>query len=317
MRLLRRIPWAGWLALIVLLQTPYSPLRHFRPANLNTQIHHPAGFGADDRGPRANVIYGADDRMDIEDITDPALLALANSTAAMVKSADIQPAGNGRSRLRAIAYGPAFNLCRDERFFDQPAAADCSGFLVARDVLATAGHCVPSPARCKLNSWVFSFEIDGSGRDMTVVDDADVYSCKALIGSLQHPNGSDWALVKLDRPVAGRAPLALRRSGRIAKGEDVVLIGHPSGLPKKIAGGAQARDTDSSAFFVAETDSYGGNSGSPVFNARTLEVEGILVRGEVDFEQSGACMRSKHCAHGQCSGEEVTRVSEFLGKIPN
>ena len=36
-------------------------------------------------------------------------------------------------------------------------------------------------------------------------------------------------------------------------------------------------------YFTANLDTYRGNSGSPVFNAITHKVEGVLVRGEQDF----------------------------------
>ena len=37
---------------------------------------------------------------------------------------------------------------------------------------------------------------------------------------------------------------------------------------------------------VTNLDSFGGNSGAAVFNASTLEVEGILVRGDRDYHYS-------------------------------
>ncbi len=48
-------------------------------------------------------------------------------------------------------------------------------------------------------------------------------------------------------------------------------------------------------FFVANLDTYGGNSGSPVVDARTYVVEGILVRGEDDFVQNDGCYVSLVC----------------------
>jgi hypothetical protein len=87
--------------------------------------------------------------------------------------------------------------------------------------------------------------------------------------------------------VAGRRPLAVRSAGRVAKGQPLFVIGHPNGLPTKFADGAQVRGNAHKDFFVANLDTYGGNSGSPVFNAVSLEVEGILVRGENDFVRRG------------------------------
>ena len=71
------------------------------------------------------------------------------------------------------------------------------------------------------------------------------------------------------------------------------------------------------AFFVANLDTYGGNSGSPVFNSDTHEVEGILVRGEADFVQQGNCQVSLF-ARLQGAGEDCTRTTEIaqLLEIP-
>ena len=62
-------------------------------------------------------------------------------------------------------------------------------------------------------------------------------------------------------------------------------------------------------------DTYGGNSGSPVFNAATHEVEGILVRGETDFTSNGTCNVSLVCPTSGCRGEDVTRATEFAGLL--
>lgn len=63
---------------------------------------------------------------------------------------------------------------------------------------------------------------------------------------------------------------------------------------------------------MANLDTYGGNSGSAVFNDRTGEVEGILVRGEVDYTYKGNCMVSNVCTDSGCRGEDVTYISEVL-----
>jgi hypothetical protein len=67
---------------------------------------------------------------------------------------------------------------------------------------------------------------------------------------------------------------------------------------------------------VANLDTYGGNSGSPVFNATNHQVEGILVRGENDFVTNGSCYVSLVCPTTGCRGEDVTRCSEWAGKVP-
>ncbi|OQB98875.1 MAG: hypothetical protein BWX80_03903 [Candidatus Hydrogenedentes bacterium ADurb.Bin101] len=95
------------------------------------------------------------------------------------------------------------------------------------------------------------------------------------------------------------------------------VIGHPSGLPKKIAFGSETRvrKNDAQGFFYANLDSYGGNSGSPVFNAEDGFVEGILVRGNTDFVLNGDCFRSNILQNDNESPEQVSKSATFAGWI--
>ena len=80
-----------------------------------------------------------------------------------------------------------------------------------------------------------------------------------------------------------------------------------------MAAGANIRKSVHRNFFVANLDTYAGNSGSPVFNTDTGLIEGILVRGEQDFvfTQAG-CYLSNACPSDGCRGEDVTRVQWAL-----
>ena len=107
----------------------------------------------------------------------------------------------------------------------------------------------------------------------------------------------------------------------LKKEDGVTVVGYPMGLPVKIAANGQVRSLESS-FFVANLDTYGGNSGSPVFNTLALVnghlvVEGILVRGEDDFLAiSSPCRISKRCPVHGCRGEDVVYADEFKSAIP-
>jgi hypothetical protein len=144
----------------------------------------------------------------------------------------------------------------------------------------------------------------------------DVYEGAALIGRKLTASQTDWALVRLARSVVGRSPVAFRTAGKIAASQKLFVIGHPCGLPQKYAPGASVRNNTPAAFFVANLDTYGGNSGSPVFNATNIQVEGILVRGENDFVNNGSCYVSLVCPTTGCRGEDVTRATEWSGKVP-
>lgn len=261
------------------------------------------------------VIYGADTRVDLYQVSDPRLLSLADSTVALFQADGVSVAG-GVAKLSTQNYGQMENLCKEEPFYEQGSGAFCSGSLVAPDVIMTAGHCVPSAEECAGIKFVFGFAVKRKGVLPDSVPAGEVYGCKELIGRQQVNDGADWALVRLDRKVAGHVPLKLDLAGNIAPKTEVLVIGHPAGLPTKIAGGAHVRDSSNPGFFVANLDTYGGNSGSAVFNSATGLVEGVLVRGEQDFVQKGDCQVSNVCPVDGCRGEDVTKIANVADKIP-
>jgi len=264
------------------------------------------------------VIYGEDDRRDLFDShNDPKLIELARSTAILVRKSDLKPEAQ-QFRLPKDTFGVSQGLCESEPFFEQPTPGFCSGFLVGDDLFVTAGHCITDAGMCAGVSMIFDYGYDQQGKDLSTVDADNVYYCKSIVSRAQGSgNGKDYAVVKLDRPVVGREPLKLRREGTISKGDPVTVIGHPSGLPTKITSGAKVRTNDSNLpYFVANIDSYGGNSGSAVFNTSNGEVEGILVRGETDFINRNGCMVSNKCAEGACRGEDVTKADVYARFIP-
>ncbi len=261
--------------------------------------------------PKIDVIYGDDNRLDVYESKDSAMVEVSKSTAAMIPS-DKLAAVNGETTINGETL-ESRGICADERFADQMTAANCSGFLVSENVLVTAGHCIKTMADCESYKWVFDYKMDSAKQDSMKVPTSSVYTCTRIIArTLDNMTKDDYAVVQLDRKVTDRRPLHFRKSGNIAVGEEVVVIGHPTGLPTKIADGANVRSRQSK-FFVANLDTYGGNSGSAVFNHKTGEVEGILVRGENDYVQDSArgCMISNKCPADGCRGEDVTYITNI------
>jgi S1-C subfamily serine protease len=112
-------------------------------------------------------------------------------------------------------------------------------------------------------------------------------------------------------------------------GTKLFVIGHPTGLPQKIADGASVKIANAVSyidpigsiirkanFFTANLDTYAGNSGSPVFNKRTGKVEGILVQGAEDFRRNPDqfCNESAHRSNsGFSAKEKVFRITKVKG----
>ncbi|MBI4679108.1 MAG: trypsin-like peptidase domain-containing protein [Elusimicrobia bacterium] len=261
------------------------------------------------------VIYGDDDRLDIYQVNNAKLLKMADSTAALFEGYNVKVEG-AKALLTTRHYGDALRLCKEEPFYEQRTGAFCSGSLVGPDLLMTAGHCVETEEACKDAKFVFGFGVKKKGELPESVPATEVYGCAKLVGRAQVDDGADWALVKLDRRVLSHTPLKLNRTGKIENKTLLIVIGHPAGLPTKIAGGASVRDASPDGYFVANLDTYGGNSGSAVFNASTGLVEGILVRGENDYVWKGDCRVSNKCPADGCRGEDVTKISAVSSGVP-
>lgn len=260
------------------------------------------------------VIYGEDNRRDLYNVTDSMLLKLADSTVALVSSRELTASGD-RYLLDTTTFGQSYGLCQSEPFREQNNVAFCSGSLVGPRLVLTAGHCIRSSSNCADTRFVFGYAVKAYGAIPTTVPKSEVYSCARIVHTLVKNNGKDFAVIELDRDVVGHQPLKVRRSGTVAVGDELVVIGHPSGLPTKIADGATVRSIQSE-HFVANLDTFGGNSGSAVFNRTTGVVEGILVRGETDFKMQGSCNVSYRCTDTGCRGEDVTKVTEAVDYIP-
>ncbi|PKM97475.1 MAG: serine protease [Elusimicrobia bacterium HGW-Elusimicrobia-3] len=254
------------------------------------------------------VIYGSDDRLDIYQVTDSKLLKLADSTVGLFQASDVYVTGS-RALLTTESYADGYGLCKEEPFYEQVTGAFCSGSLVAPDIIMTAGHCVKSASACESTKFVFGFAVKSKGVNPSEVPVSEVYSCSELIGREQVGTGADWALIRLDRKVTGHQPLKYDTTDSVKNGDQLVVIGHPAGLPTKVAGGATVRDASPKGYYVANLDTYGGNSGSAVFNARTGVVVGILVRGENDYVYKNGCRVSNVCPSTGCRGEDVTKLS--------
>lgn len=268
-------------------------------------------------GIHPSVIYGDDDRKDVYETDNALFRDLAQSTVALFFKIDVtDDPSKGTSRLTTENFGDSFRLCKDEPFRDQPSGAFCSGSLVGENLIMTAGHCIRSASACANVRFVFGFAQRQKGLIPEDVPTDDVYGCTQIVARQENGDGADFALVKTDRPVKKYRPLQINRTGRIEKGAPIVVIGHPSGIPTKISDGADVRDPDPNGYFVANLDTYGGNSGSAVVNTRTGLVEGVLVRGEQDFVARGSCYVSNRCANDGCRGEDVTKISALSDKIP-
>lgn len=265
------------------------------------------------------VVYGDDDRIDVYQETDAQRRAWAASTCALVSPDQLVDNGDGTYSLVAYQYSISGYLpCPGEPFAGQPTAAFCTGFMVGPDLIATAGHCVDA-ASVQNTSFVFGFDMEDVSTPVMTYAPDQIYNGIEVVG-WKLGDDADFCIVRVDRPItaAGAQILETRRTGKVALGTNVGVIGHPAGLPTKLAfGGATVvMENDDPGYFITNLDTYGGNSGSPVFNAETGLVEGILVYGENDYVLDGDCFRS-NVLENEDGGEGVTKSTTFAQYIPD
>ncbi len=256
--------------------------------------------------PIPKAIYGDDNRIDLSSHSDATVVELGKSVAGIAKNHLLAATEDGYS-FKQMRLG----LCEGQSFREQFTLPFCSAFLIAPNVLLTAGHCVDEENFCANNKIVFDFDI--SAADAGKLSQKQVFECESVL-AYKNERLIDYGIIILKESISDRPSLLLRRSGMITESEELFVIGHPSGLPMKYADDGYVSYNFIDTFFKTDLDTFAGNSGSPVFNKATGVVEGILTRGDEDYEidRYKSCLRVNSCyqvGDYGCSGESATRVT--------
>jgi hypothetical protein len=279
------------------------------------------------------VVYGEDNRREVHESSDFEQ-QLAHSTMAVVPVMNIYPmpdhpgyvflsqrtladllkmSGKKEQSKLITETQPnsPLNFCPGTPYTDQPAAANCSAFLISQDLVVTAGHCTEIENFCENFKFVFDYKLDPLTNTAGLfIPEDSVYGCKEIVSAdLYYFLGLDYGVIKLDRRVRDRAPLKIS-SDLTPTSTPLVVIGNPSGLPTKVTGSGKIRVNSHANSFLTDLDTFQGNSGSAVFDAKTGVVQGILVNGEEDWElnEKENCLQTKFCLDNPCRGEGVSRM---------
>ena len=292
-----------------------------------TIINIPTNIGAD-------AIYGSDDRDFVTKKSSLKIRKLSKSIALIVSSdyLDINPLSTSirMPRIQIKASKPpvvtsnvqiqasnlleARDMCVDERFVTSPALSACTGFLVAPNIMASAGHCFQSEDDCANKKIIFDVDSSKQNAGGYSVSSSNVFSCSRIISSAydqSDPYYQDYSLIELDRVPKQRPPLKLNLSKKISDKEKVFMIGHPIGMPLTLSPEASVSMNSNEFQFSTNLDSFEGNSGSPVFNAKTFQVEGILVNGQEDLVQDSKLKCYRNAVYTGSGNEGVFRSSEL------
>jgi hypothetical protein len=166
----------------------------------------------------------------------------------------------------------------DVQFLDQPIASGCTGFLIAPDILVSAGHCFTKGGGQQYESprdpnfggisgkvWIFDYTNDvpfnRSSNYITIPAEnqyrvAEMLDAKLVGGGT---TGSDYAIMRLDRPT-NRKPFKFRFGGKVTTGDFLAMVGAPDGLPLKIADSAYVINNNGARSFKTNLDAFHGNS---------------------------------------------------------
>jgi len=238
------------------------------------------------------ALWGLDDRWDFYMLKDEQIIENARSVAAILNERNLKPGDNDTYIMDTRKYRKMYHLCEKEPFRDQPVGAGkvCTGFLVAKDIIATAAHCLRGQSLESLR-FVFGYRMKGYDQPITQFPARDVYRGIDIVDREYDRFNQDWALVKLDREVTGRTPIKLA-DNLVDSGQPVYVLGYPCGLPLKYGFDAQTSEVKEQ-LFSANLDIYMGNSGSPVICAKTHQVVGVLIHGfPQDFRVVGGTLMS-------------------------
>lgn len=282
-----------------------------------------AGFASTARAEsigelRQPIIYGEDDRRQVYEVEDERLRALAReSVAAFVSPRALSYDATGQVSIHAPTLGQSAGLCSGEAFADEPSLAFCSSVLIDDDLVATAGHCLGASrseafVNCRSLAVVFNYLYDAAGQ-LAPLTAEDVYRCRRVVAWTPGNNvDPDFAVVQLDRSVRPGLSSAPFAPSEVEVGQHIHVIGFGAGLPAKIDSGAVATlNSPFSEYFTGATDTFGGNSGSPIFDDAG-QLLGLHVAGQPDWTSMGFCTAAARTDQGD---ELHQRASSVLAEV--
>ncbi len=151
----------------------------------------------------------------------------------------------------------------------------CTVTLIAPDLVLTASHCTgadasqPNGMQMRRARVTFKDVVASVGEELSSI---------AVTSIVERDTDLDFAILRLERPVEGIAPMRLTRPGSSSSYLDV--IHYPLSLPMRITRGCTRSGVPApqgEVYHTCSTES--GSSGSPILAARDYSFVGLHLRG--------------------------------------
>jgi V8-like Glu-specific endopeptidase len=242
------------------------------------------------------INYQSDPRREAYDGGDP---MLTHADMLVVYAWALEPAPGHVYHLTVAPWVTLYETlpaCTPRDYHGQPRNPyGGSGVLVGPDLLLTVRHLINSVTACDGLKFIFGYGnfspnqwqmtcAPGSDQCWVTIPQADVYDCADVV--LGDGAGDDWAVVRLDRDVAGGTPLEIRRdSTPPAEDTKMTIVGHPNHIPLKWEQGTSFHlDSSGSGdlYTVQGAHVLQQSSGSMAVDEDTKEVIGIVYHGHYD-----------------------------------
>ncbi|MES2803244.1 MAG: serine protease [Bdellovibrionota bacterium] len=239
------------------------------------------------------LVFEKDQRTDIQNAKNPKVSELAKSVFTFILKTKLAKLKDGSYEFAdKTSLGTLVNLCADEQYAENTSVGTrCSGFLAAKNLGITAGHCVSPeliPNFCSDYYIIFDYYPTGKNQPEQLNADS-VRECSSLKKvEFSQSASDDYAVLEFSKPVLNRKPLKYRKKGKIKDKENIFMLGYPRGMPQKISEDRVVVNNTNESSFSTNLDCFRGNSGSPVFNEQTHIVEGIFVRGDGFIPNQGS-----------------------------